>query len=295
MCKKNKVAVLLAAYNGSKWIEEQINSILIQKEVELHIFISVDKSSDNTLDIVRDFSHKFNNITLLSYGDMFGGAGPNFYRLFRDVCFDEFDYVSLSDQDDIWNSNKLIESISIVENTNSDAFSSDVVAFWEDGRKKYIKKSYNQKKYDYMFEAAGPGCTYLLKKKLAVSFAEFLIEKNKKKMMLPDLHDWLIYAFSRSRGFRWFIYDSPTMLYRQHSLNQVGVNSGFKAINKRIDLIKCGWYGNQINQMCFLLEIKSPTITKSFIFFNFLNLRRRFIDSLVVLFFGVLGFLTFNM
>ncbi len=43
-----KIAVLLAAYNGMEWIEEQIASILSQKGVSIKIFISVDLSSDRT-------------------------------------------------------------------------------------------------------------------------------------------------------------------------------------------------------------------------------------------------------
>lgn len=48
-----KVAILLAAYNGSNWINEQIDSILTQKEVNVKIFVSCDLSTDNTLEVIK--------------------------------------------------------------------------------------------------------------------------------------------------------------------------------------------------------------------------------------------------
>ena len=48
---KNKVAVLLAAYNGEAWIKEQLDSILKQIDVEIYLFISIDLSIDSTYEL----------------------------------------------------------------------------------------------------------------------------------------------------------------------------------------------------------------------------------------------------
>ena len=48
----SSVAILLAAYNGEKWILDQLNSILFQNNINIHIFISIDLSDDNTLNII---------------------------------------------------------------------------------------------------------------------------------------------------------------------------------------------------------------------------------------------------
>ena len=154
---KPKVSVLLAAYNGELFIEDQIKSILQQRNVELSLFISVDKSKDNTIKICQKY--KGNNVEILPYGDNFGNAAKNFYRLIQYIKPSQFDFVSFSDQDDIWNSDKLNYSINEIINQKSEGFSSNVIAFWESSRRKLVKKDQPQRKYDHFFEAAGPGCT----------------------------------------------------------------------------------------------------------------------------------------
>lgn len=65
---QSKVLVLMAAYNGNKWIVEQIESILNQEDVDVSICVSVDKSSDGTERIIHDLSLKYNNISYLPFG-----------------------------------------------------------------------------------------------------------------------------------------------------------------------------------------------------------------------------------
>ena len=95
------IAILLSAYNGAEWIEEQIDTILKQHDVSIQLFISVDLSTDNTYDLCKELEQKKTNITILEYGERFGGAAKNFFRLIRDVNILGFDYVALADQDDI--------------------------------------------------------------------------------------------------------------------------------------------------------------------------------------------------
>ena len=97
-----RVAVLLAAYNGSNWLEEQLNSLLKQIDINVDIYISVDLSVDYSHIICKEFESKFDNVHLLSYGERFGSAAKNFFRLIKDVDFSVFDYIALADQDDIW-------------------------------------------------------------------------------------------------------------------------------------------------------------------------------------------------
>ena len=170
------IAILLSAYNGAKWIEEQIDTILKQQDVSIQLFISVDLSTDNTYALCKEFEQTKTNITVLEYGDRFGGAAKIFFRLIRDVDFLSFDYVALADQDDIWNDGKLHHAIKVIKQDDLDGYSSDVIAFWSNGREELVKKSFPQKKFDYFFEAAGPGCTYVLKQQSAQKFKKFLIK-----------------------------------------------------------------------------------------------------------------------
>ena len=72
------------------------------KNVIVNIYVSVDLSTDNTIEIIRKYQMYESRIKLLKYGERYGGAAKNFFRLIRDVDFFKYDYVAFSDQDDIW-------------------------------------------------------------------------------------------------------------------------------------------------------------------------------------------------
>lgn len=251
-----KIAVLLASYNGVKYIKEQVDSILNQKEVDVTIFISDDLSTDKTVEYLQDIYKDFKNIVYLPSGSKFGGAGKNFFRLIRDVDFSSFDFVSFVDQDDIWYEDKLIRAIKTIEYKQIDAYSSNVLAFWEDGKEMIINKSSSQARYDYLFEAAGPGCTYVLKKDLAISLQKF-IYKNWEDVNKVELHDWFIYAFSRENNYNWHIDEKPSMRYRQHTSNQVGANDGLKAKLKRLKKVFSSWYREEIIKIIKVLRLEN--------------------------------------
>ena len=251
-----KIAVLLASYNGVKYIKEQVDSILNQKEVDVTIFISDDLSTDKTIEYLQDIYKDFKNIVYLPSGSKFGGAGKNFFRLIRDVDFSSFDFISFVDQDDIWYEDKLIRAIKTIEDKQLDAYSSNVLAFWEDGKEMIINKSSLQARYDYLFEAAGPGCTYVLKKDLAISLQNFICE-NWEEVNKVELHDWFIYAFARENNYKWHIDEKPSMRYRQHTSNQVGANDGLKAKLKRLKKVFSSWYREEIIKIIKVLRLEN--------------------------------------
>ena len=291
MSNSPSVAVLLAAYNGMEWIEEQVSSILSQKSISIEIFISVDLSNDKTHEWCQGLAGKNAHVKVLPYGEKFGGAAKNFFRLIRDVDFSCFDYVALSDQDDIWDGSKLHHAIRTIEQDSLDGYSSDVIAFWSNGREKLVKKSFPQKKFDYFFEAAGPGCTYVLKQQPTQKFKKFLI-KNWENINCIESHDWLIYAFFRSRGMSWCIDSEPLMLYRQHESNQVGSNFGFLAYLKRIKMVKSGWYRSEVRKISEIISINDDAFNLDiwFLIKNFYQLRRQNRDTFILLLMILLGF-----
>ncbi|CAN1563793.1 hypothetical protein MCERE1_02781 [Burkholderiaceae bacterium] len=89
------------------YIQDQINSILLQSNVDVQLFISVDQSTDGTEVRLAERALSESRLRLLPFGQRFGGAGPNFYRLLRDVDLTGFDYLSFADQDDLWHPEKL--------------------------------------------------------------------------------------------------------------------------------------------------------------------------------------------
>ena len=234
-----RVAVLLAAYNGVAWLSQQVESILLQQAVEVTLFVSVDTSIDGTEALADKMASEDVRVVVLPHGRRFGGAAPNFYRLLQEVDLRSFDYIALSDQDDVWLLNKLGRAVEVMAEDRLDAYSSDVTAFWPDGREQLITKSQPQVARDYLFEAAGPGCTYVLSRPLATEIQSFLIGRPEVNSVAS--HDWLIYAFTRAMGYRWGIDDFSGMLYRQHARNQVGANQGLRAFVSRARKVLSGW------------------------------------------------------
>jgi len=282
-----RVAVLMAAYNGMAFIEEQLQSIEQQESVDVSLFISVDISSDGTYEWCCEYAQQCEQVTVLPYGDKFEGAAANFFHLINNVDFSGFDYVALADQDDIWLENKLTRACQQLNKNKFDGYSSNVLAFWDNGREILIDKAQRQKKYDYLFEAAGPGCTYVLTVSALMVFKKIVMAKPEQIKQIA-LHDWLIYAFFRSKKYQWFIDSAITMRYRQHQNNQVGVNKGWQAYLNRFQLLRSGWYKQQVIAIAELIEEREINIHSRWALLSNINqLRRHWLDR-VILFYIVL-------
>jgi len=245
-----RIAIALAAYNGIDFISEQVDSILRQTGVNVCIFISVDKSIDGTDLWVSESANRDSRIKLLEYGAVFGGASANFFRLLRDVNFDNFDYLAFSDQDDIWQPDKLFRAVYAMHLHGSDAYSSNVTAFWPSGRKQIISKSQPQTEWDHLFEAAGPGCTYVMKLRL-VRELQAVVTTRKSFLAKITFHDWFTYAYARSHGYFWHIDVFPGLMYRQHSANQIGANAGWRSFTFRMLQI---WSGEAFEQLRLVVD-----------------------------------------
>lgn len=287
---KPSTLILLATHNGEDFIPQQCESLNKQSNVNISVVVSDDSSTDSTLKIIS--TSVSSKIILLSQKTQ-GSAAQNFFRLFRDVDFSDTEFIALSDQDDVWLVSKLSRAVSQITVHQADAYSSNVLAFWPDGKQKLIKKAQPQRQFDYMFESAGPGCTFVLTKKLALEIQAFLIA-NQEKCKQVALHDWFIYAFARSRGFNWIIDHESHMLYRQHASNVVGANVGLKAKLQRFKKMREGWL---FNQAVFIADVlgyggalpiqklkRFSLMDRVWIMLNVHKLRRRLRDRFALVF-----------
>ena len=294
---KPKIAVLLATFNGEVWLQEQLESIQNQSNVDVSIVVSDDCSFDNTLQGLKTEMNAIGKRLILLPTQKLGSAAANFFRLLRDVDLSDVDYVALSDQDDIWLPNKLSHALEVTHVNQADAYSSNVIAFWPNGKKKIINKAQIQQDWDYMLESAGPGCTFVITKKLALALQDFLV-KNKKACQSVDLHDWFIYAFARSKGYKWIIDDGSYMLYRQHADNVVGANVGLKAKLVRWRKLREGWLVQQALLIADILnygnylpmrQLRSPHVSDRLsLIINVKKLRRRWRDRMALILFLLL-------
>ena len=277
---KQKIAVLMATFNGEKYLSEQINSILSQKGVSVDIFVADDCSTDNTVKILTDYSKKNKNLKFFTNKSNIGPA-KNFYSLLSQIPMRHYDFFSLSDQDDIWPEYRLARAIKVLSNKGCDGYSSDVMFFSSLNKPRYLKKSHNQKKYDYLFETPGPGCSFVFNKKLTTFFKEKL---QNKECSFP-YHDWLLYALARYNNYKWAIDKTPNLYYRQHTNNFMGANFGFKAGLKRINRILFGDYYKELIDLYHYITNgkKYNFITVIFYLLQFYHTRRKLTHSLLMI------------
>lgn len=105
-----KVLVMMATYNGEKYVAQQIESILQQEKVEVYLQISDDGSSDKTPEICKSYSSCYSNVSF-SVNKKNEGVANNFMNMAYAAPTEQFDYFAFSDQDDYWLPNKLYEAV----------------------------------------------------------------------------------------------------------------------------------------------------------------------------------------
>jgi rhamnosyltransferase len=253
--------VLLATYNGEKWLEAQIDSILHQNNVVISIIASDDGSIDGSVSILKKYSAS-NSVICLPQSDIrFGSAARNFYRLIRDAELGNTAYVAFCDQDDLWFPNKIHRAIKLLEASNAEAYSSNVEAFWEDGRRVIINKAQPQRACDHIFSSPGPGCTFVIRREAFDALRAWAVNRFDDLCGVAS-HDWVIYAFYRCNGYKWIIDHHPTMAYRQHASNEIGANIGIMSRLNRLSFALNGKYLRIVLDIISILGIKSPTVDR---------------------------------
>jgi rhamnosyltransferase len=253
-----RVLVLLAVRNGLPWIQDQIDSILSQQGVVVSLVVSDDASTDGTF----EYCTQRHGVDLLAGRGPHGSAGRNFFHLLSQVDVAGQDYVAFADADDIWYPWKLSRAVQELQRTGSDGYGANVTAFWENGREKLIDKAHQQREWDFLFESAGPGCTFVFSRRLAASVQQVL----RLTPSIPDevsQHDWFVYAWARSHGFRWTIDIEPVMRYRQHAGNELGVNTGSRAAERRFKQLKSGWYRRQVEAITSFCDMHSQPFIRT--------------------------------
>jgi rhamnosyltransferase len=251
MTSRPRVTVLLATLQGRAWLPDQLDSILAQEGVDLQVVVSDDGSDDGTWEYLQD--HPDPRVVLLPRVAPSGRSAANFYRLLRDAPLEGF--VAFADQDDVWEQGKLARHARLLE-AGADGVSSNVVTVWPDGTRALLRKDYPQRRYDWVFESPGPGCSMLLTPRLAQLMRELVSGDGIATRC--DYHDWLTYAVCRGHGWSWVIDPQPTVEYVQHEANAMGANQGRQAALTRLKLAHQGWHRRQCADLVRLALELSP-------------------------------------
>lgn len=217
-----KVDILMATYNGEKYLRPQIESILDQTFKDFNLIICDDCSKDNTWKILEEYAQKDSRIKIIK-NEKNLGYNKNFEKL---LGFVTSDYFMLSDQDDFWLPNKVEESYKKITTENLNLVCSDLEVvdknlntihpsmweYWPD----YNIKNKIKKSRDYrscLMTNCITGCTTIVNSKL--------IDKLLPLPGYPIVHDWWIGIVAGSYGEIGYI-EKPLIKYRQHGNNQIG-------------------------------------------------------------------------
>jgi glycosyltransferase involved in cell wall biosynthesis len=233
-----KVAILLCTYHGQHYLSEQLDSFVAQTHSNWEVWASDDGSLDKTRAILKDYQQRWPKGRLsIGFGPSKGFAA-NFISL---SCNPEIaaDYYAYSDQDDVWEAEKLERAVKWLE-----AVSPDMPALYcsrtrlVDGNNTEIGISPLFKKppsfANALMQNIGGGNTMVFNN----AARNLLCEAGDNLLIVT--HDWWAYMVVTGCGGKVFYDSEPMLRYRQHDDNLVGLNAAWPARLKRIRMF---WQG----------------------------------------------------
>lgn len=228
-----KLAVLMATYNGEKYLEAQIDSILNQKtDVPFDLIVRDDGSRDGTVQILETYREK-GLLTYYTGANM--GAAKSFIQMLRD--YPGYDYYAYADQDDVWNPEKLHKGLQAVARENGPALYCTNAALVDEKLQSLGRNTHREKPtYNLVsilcLACCAQGCTSVFNKALAQ-----VIQSHD----LPDvfiMHDSLVTCLCGLIDGK-IIYDhEPSMQYRMHGSNVFGMVTAKQSL---LRVLKSRW------------------------------------------------------
>lgn len=224
-----KVCVLLSAYNGELFLEEQLQSLFTQRDVAVDILVRDDGSTDSTPSILARWQDEGR---LRWYGGENLGWAMSFMHL---ICHaPEADYYALCDHDDIWLPEKLSEAVAALEQMSGEKklYGSNM-NYFKDGQDEGLVKP-DDLTFDIhtaMVKCLTVGCTMVFNKALRQSICQ-----HPPKWVFA--HDFWVYQVAMATGEVY--YDKRSfILYRQHAHNQIGQKRSLKEVwGRRLQRLK---------------------------------------------------------
>lgn len=245
--KNKKILILMATYNGEKYIKDQIESLLKQSYKNWNLIISDDESKDDTYRIIMEYNNGHKNVDCIRHTPKDGALGNfNFLIKVAREKMNEYDYFMFCDQDDVWLENKIKETLKFMESKEKN----EAILIYTD--KQFVDKKLNylnensKKMSQIEFENIihqnpAYGCTMMFNKKLLENLEEI------PKEFINHDHYVLIVAFLIGKIY---YLNQKLILYRQHG-NNVSGNLNKTLIQKILDL---NIYKKNIELMFFISE-----------------------------------------
>lgn len=230
-----KACVLMSTYNGEKYINEQIDSLLEQDQIDVTIMVRDDGSQDRTKDMINEYILKGDKILFLEANQNIGPAA-SFMKLIYDAPAG-FDIYLLSDQDDIWFPDKIKCAYEIISRHRDNGIPLLYCSnqyLYIDGKKKNLRFSSepNHGLISTLFGNHIAGCTMAFNTELLITLKDTKADLDVLKIRM---HDTWIMLIANLCGK--ILYDKEGhMLYRIHDDNTVGISN--ESIIRRLVLAK---------------------------------------------------------
>lgn len=225
------VQVLLSTYNGKRFVEEQVESIINQVDVDVTLLIRDDGSKDGTQNILKTLEEKYPNQIKVLFAEN-KGVTQSFFELLE-MSSEDATYYAFADQDDVWAPNKLKTAcFHITDRAKANQPFLYVGNYTPVNEKLEVIEAANSINRDVNYgvtivENIALGCTMVMNRLLRDAIV--------REVMPPALiHDWYIYLLAQTIGAV-YVDDEPTMFYRQHENNVIGNrNQGIKENVKKM-------------------------------------------------------------
>ena len=241
-----KITILMCTYNGERFLEDQLYSIERQSFKNWDVHVSDDKSTDNTLNILRYFQKHWGSNKLKIYTGPGKGYSANFMNLLGNKKINA-DYYAFADQDDVWKEDKLrraISSIYSVGENKSALYCSWTELIDENGDSIGLSKNKNfQINFNNsLLENIAGGNTMVFNQT-----SRNLLAKISSSGLPVTSHDWTLFQLVTGSGGYIFYDEWASIKYRQHGKNLLGSNSSVISKISRLIQFVLGRYRSWIN------------------------------------------------
>lgn len=264
------VAILLSTYNGERFLEEQLNSLITQSHSGWTIYASDDGSTDGTLAILEDYRIKLGPERLTILAGPKQGFAKNFLSMVKNASI-QADYFAFCDQDDIWLPERLstaIARLQSIPNNQPALFCSRTRLIDEKGSPIGLSPLFSK-----------PAC---FKNAIVQSIAggNTMLFNNSARTLLANTHteqtiishDWWLYILVSGCGGHVHYSSQPLVNYRQHGNNLIGSNSSFRDRLVRIEKIFKGtfreWNESNLVGLSTFKEHLTPESLRAFVQFQ---------------------------
>lgn len=241
------IEILLATYNGERFLPEQIESITSQSFKDYNILASDDNSSDCTFEILRSYESVLGEKIKVVQSNTHS-AKENFYNL---LDMADAEYIALCDQDDFWESDKLEKSLKAIQRLEKRYGKETPILVHSDleivdeNLNSQNKKMSELTGINEAIKYAKKESKYLYTISTEKSFSRYLVENNitgntviinkalldiYKRPEVSFMHDWWLGLIAFTFGKVGFL-NECLVKYRQHESNELGAKNPLELHN----------------------------------------------------------------